>query len=270
MSTNNNTVAEVKKSNQATQEVKIFSNEKFGTIRTLGDANEPWFCLTDVCKALDLSNPSKVKASLREKDCKIVNLNNTITSSEGIIEAGNPNKNFVNESGLYQVIFQSRKKEAVEFRHWVTDEVLPMIRKTGMYLTEDTKDKLSNSNDEAIKELIAKYDEVKEELKTIQPAKQFYDNMVDTKGGMLIRDFAKALNIENGKIKVSDAYKWFRANKFTTKNNLPCELQRSKGHMTVRLGKDKYGRLTKTALITELGVKYYHALIVNNLNWIKE
>jgi hypothetical protein len=54
------------------------------------------------------------------------------------------------------------------------------------------------------------------------------------------------------------------------KNNLPYEIQRRKGLMTVRLGKDKYGRLTKTAVITEKGVKYYHDLIVNSLNWIKK
>lgn len=258
MNDKNNTVAEVNNSNQATQ---IFSNEKFGEIRTLGDANNPLFCLTDLCKALGVE-----RRDVKDRLDDDVAFSHSIADSLGRMQE----TTFVNEVGLYQVIFKSRKKEAKEFAKWVTSEVLPMIRKTGMYLTEDTKDKLNNSTDEAIKELIAKYDEVKEELKAIQPAKQFYNNMVDTNGGMLIRDFAKSLNIPNGENYILKVYKWFRDNKFTMKNNLPYELQRRKGLITVKLGKDKYGRLTKSALITELGVKYYHDLIVNNLNWIKK
>lgn len=259
MNDKNNTVAEVNNSNQATQ---IFSNEKFGQIRTMGDANEPWFCLTDVCKILDIINVTQAKEKLDDDLCSTY----PIADSLGRMQE----TTFVNEAGLYQVIFQSRKPEAKEFRRWVTSEVLPMIRKTGMYLTDDTKDKLNNSTDEAIKELIAKYDEVKEELKAIEPAKQFYDNMVNTNGDMLIRDFAKSLNIPNGENYILKVYKWFRDNNFTMENNLPYEMQRRKGLMTVKLGKDKYGRLTKSALITEKGVKYYHDLIVNNLNWIKK
>lgn len=253
MSTKNEIIAEVNNSNQAMQ---IFNNEKFGEIRTMGDANNPLFCLTDLCKALGLERRD-VKDRL---DDEVVSTH-PIADSLGRMQE----TTFVNEVGLYQVIFQSKKEEAKEFTKWVTSEVLPMIRKTGMYLTEDTKEKLNNSNDEAIKELIAKYDEVKEELKAIQPAKQFYNNMVDTNGDMLIRDFAKLFNIQGNELKVRDVYKWFRDNKFTMKNNLPYEMQRRKGLMTVKLGKDRYGRLTKTTLITEKGVKYYHDLIVANL-----
>lgn len=253
MSTKNTIIATANNSNQAMQ---IFSNEKFGEIRTLGDANNPLFCLTDLCKALGLE-----RRDVKDRLDKEVVSTHPIADSLGRMQK----TTFVNESGLYQVIFKSRKKEAKEFIKWVTSEVLPMIRKTEMYLTEDTKDKLNNSNDEAIKELIAKYDEVKEELKAIQPAKQFYNNMVDTNGDMLIRDFAKLFNIQGKKLKVRDVYKWFRDNKFTMKNNLPYEMQRRKGLMTVKLGKDRYGRLTKTTLITEKGVKYYHDLIVANL-----
>lgn len=245
----------------------------------MNDKNEPWFVLNEICKILGYANEAKTRERLDEDECKCLKYRGSVLNTEAL-EINNlrelwgandfSNKWLINESGLYSLIMGSRKPEAKEFKKWVTSEVLPMIRKTGMYLTDDTKDKLNNSTDEAIKELIAKYDEVKEELKAIQPAKQFYNNMVDTNGGMLIRDFAKSLNIPNGENYILKVYKWFRDNKFTMKNNLPYELQRRKGLMTVKLGKDKYGRLTKSALITELGVKYYHDLIVNNFNWIKK
>ena len=86
---------------------------------------EVWWVLTDICKVLELTNPRKVASTLDPDD---------VTSSYGVDSLGRKNKmNFVNESGLYQVIFQSRKPEAKAFKRWVTKEVLPSIRKTGKY-----------------------------------------------------------------------------------------------------------------------------------------
>lgn len=105
--------------------MKIFNNPEFGDIRTEVINGEPWFCLSDVCKALELEQVSRVKTRL--------NLNG-VTTSKVIDSMGrNQEATFVNEANLYKTIFQSRKESAERFTDWVTSEVLPSIRKTGSY-----------------------------------------------------------------------------------------------------------------------------------------
>lgn len=107
-------------------QVTIFNNPQFGEIRTAGTADNPLFCLADVCRVLDLQ-PSRVKDRLGDG----VISSNPIPDSLGRMQ----NTNFVNEDGLYDVILDSRKPEAKVFRKWVTSDVLPTIRKTGGYIT---------------------------------------------------------------------------------------------------------------------------------------
>ena len=109
-------------------ELKIFKNEEFGEVRTLQLNNEPMFCLTDICKALGLTQPSKVKERLNEKG---------VTSIPTLTKGGNQNLLYINESNLYKTIFQSRKESAERFTDWVISEVLPTIRKTGGYVNND-------------------------------------------------------------------------------------------------------------------------------------
>ena len=82
---------------------------------------EPWFVAADVCKALEIGNPSQVLVRL-EDDEKM----NTLISNEGN-QRGNPNMTVVNESGLYTLILSSRKPEAKVFKRWVTSETLPYV-----------------------------------------------------------------------------------------------------------------------------------------------
>jgi prophage antirepressor-like protein len=99
-------------------------------VQTLYFENEPWFVAADVCNILGLSNPTRALSNLDE-DQKL-NL--------PIVRAGQTREvNMVNESGVYQLIFKSRKPEAKAFRKWVTGEVLPAIRKKGFYGTAQTK-----------------------------------------------------------------------------------------------------------------------------------
>lgn len=105
-------------------ELQIFSNSEFGEIRTITKDNEPMFCLADVCKALELSNPSMIKSRLNEKG---------ISNIDTLTTGGKQKLLYVNESNLYKTIFQSRKESAERFTEWVTSEVLPSIRKTGSY-----------------------------------------------------------------------------------------------------------------------------------------
>ena len=105
-------------------DLQIFKNEEFGEIRTEVINGDPWFCLLDVCKALDLSQPSKVSERLNEKG---VNCIPTLTAG------GEQNLLYITEPNLYKAIFQSRKPEAEKFSDWITSSVIPSIRKTGSY-----------------------------------------------------------------------------------------------------------------------------------------
>ena len=114
-------------------EIQIFNNPNFGEIRTVINENgEPMFCAADVCKALGYTNPRKAVADhVGEDDVTkrdiIDNLGRTQTAS------------FVNESGLYSLIFGSKLDSAKAFKKWVTSEVLPTIRKTGSYTMSTPK-----------------------------------------------------------------------------------------------------------------------------------
>lgn len=117
------------------QTFKFENNE----IRTVLKNNEPWFCLKDVCNSLDLTNPSVV----------IDRLNGNGRTKYNLGRQGNTW--FINESNLYKVIFQSRKEEAERFTEWVTSEVLPTIRKHGIYATDNVIDQIINNPEFGIK-----------------------------------------------------------------------------------------------------------------------
>lgn len=106
-------------------ELQIFNSEEFGEIRTVTIDGEPWFCLADICRALELGNVSQVKTRLNQDGV----ITNEVIDSIGRKQVAN----FVNEPNMYRLIFQSRKESAERFTDWVTTEILPAIRKTGSY-----------------------------------------------------------------------------------------------------------------------------------------
>lgn len=123
------------------QGIQNFTNPLFGEIRTAGTADAPLFCLVDICRALELSNPSKVKTRLDPEDVQLVDLH-ALTLSEGAPDAsiGNSMGNFITEAGLYDVILRSDSPKARPFRKWVTSEVLPAIRRQGGYIATTPQD----------------------------------------------------------------------------------------------------------------------------------
>lgn len=114
-------------------ELYDFESEEFGNVRIVTVDNEPMFCLPDVCRALGLIQPSKVRERLNEKGVRKIP---TLTAG------GEQKLLYVNESNLYKTIFQSRKEAAERFTDWVTSEVLPAIRKTGSYHPMSTDEKI--------------------------------------------------------------------------------------------------------------------------------
>lgn len=111
-------------------DLQIFNSPEFGDIRAVELDGEPWFVGKDVATALGYSNPRDALARHVDEEDK-----NTVAFHDGT--SGNPNQTIINESGVYSLIFSSKLPGAKKFKHWVTSEVLPSIRKTGTYLTPE-------------------------------------------------------------------------------------------------------------------------------------
>ncbi|MBK0411521.1 BRO family protein [Acinetobacter pittii] len=107
----------------------IFNFNDHGVRIVLDDSKEPWFCLTDVYKSLDISRTSRL---FRELDAK------GVADCHILTNGGTQKLKFINEPNLYRIIFRSNKPQALSFQDWVFAEVLPSIRKTGSYVARQT------------------------------------------------------------------------------------------------------------------------------------
>lgn len=137
-------------------ELQIFNSEEFGDIRTVTIENEPWFVGKDVATALGYSNPQKaVRDHISEEDRGV---------NEMDTPSGRQNLAIINESGLYALIFGSKLESAKRFKHWVTSEVLPAIRKTGSYQKPMTTDQKIQLLAQGNVELTEKIDKVNDDL----------------------------------------------------------------------------------------------------------
>lgn len=115
-----------------TSELKVFENPTFGQVRTIEIDNEPWFVGKDVAEALGYAKPENAIAAHVEKEDK------TTTLIQGTGSNYKSKTVIINESGLYSLILSSKLPGAKEFKRWVTSEVIPSIRKTGGYMTQET------------------------------------------------------------------------------------------------------------------------------------
>lgn len=131
--------------------IQIFKNEQFGEVRIImNENNEPLFCLADVCKVVELTNPSSVKQRLDKEDVQVIDLHALNPDFEII---GNSMATFINETGFYEVLLFSSSNKVKPYRRWITHEVLPAIRKYGIYATDITIEKLLANPDFAIQAL---------------------------------------------------------------------------------------------------------------------
>ena len=146
-------------------ELQIFNSEEFGDVRTVIIENEPWFVGKDVATALGYAKPLNALSAHVEKDDS---LKQGITDSLGREQE----TIFINESGLYALIFGSKLESAKRFKHWVTSEVLPAIRKTGAYqkpMTTDQKIQLLAQGNVELTEKIEKVNDDLQEFKKDMP-----------------------------------------------------------------------------------------------------
>lgn len=161
-------------------DIQIFKNEQFGQVRVITKDGEPWLCLSDICKSLGLGNVTEVKKRLNSKG---------LSTIETLTNGGKQNLIYVDESNFYKVIFQSRKAEAEKFTEWVTSDVLPSIRKHGMYAT----DELINNPDL----LIAAATKIKEERQARLEAEKQRDKLIHQNKLYTTSEIAKELGLKS-------------------------------------------------------------------------
>lgn len=184
-------------------------------VRVVSRDGSPWFVAKDVCDVLGLTNSRKAVAALDEDERDILTSSNV---TAGYISAPNRGLNIISESGLYALIFQSRKAEAKAFRKWVTATVLPAVRKTGSYVSgEEHLDPTAPDYLDRLKDLMIEAQERKiaaqaAELKKAQPlAAAFERNMMMT-GGMGIQEYARSKGLGPNKFA-----KWLQVEGFISK-----------------------------------------------------
>lgn len=196
-------------------EIKIFESPQFGKIRTAGTSEEPLFCASDVCKALGYTNGRKAVADHADE--------------RDVTKRYTPMKNqfgavvqqlvtYVNESGLYALIFGSKLESAKEFKRWVTGEVLPSIRKHGAYMTNDVIERTLTDPDFLIKlatelknekqaRMLAehKVEEQTKQLTEQQPKVEMFDLAMSSKDLIDMQEVAKSIGFEYlGRNKIFD------------------------------------------------------------------
>lgn len=164
-------------------DIQVFNNEQFGDIRTAGTPQEPIFCAADICRALGYTNgPKAIKDHCDEGD---------ITKRYTPTSSGEQLMIFVTESGLYSLIFGSKLESAKQFKKWVTSDVLPTIRKHGMYATGETIESILNNPENAIVILQAMQKERKERIAAQQQVERLEQQAIEDKPKIIYADAVK-------------------------------------------------------------------------------
>lgn len=245
-------------------EIQIFSNPQFGEIRTLADdANEPLFCAKDVATALGYADTADAISRHCKSGKKVFH-----PHANGV---GGVNMVFITEKDVYRLIMRSNLPDAEKFQDWVCDEVLPTIRKHGVYATPQTIDNLLADPDNAIKVFQTLKEErqlrqiAEAKIKEDAPKVLFADAVVGSKSTCLIGELAKIISQNGYPIGQNRLFEWLRDNGYLGKHgerrNIPnrqyVEMGLFEIKKGVRSGNDGVLYETKTPKITVKGQQYF-------------
>jgi prophage antirepressor-like protein len=246
------------------KELMLFKSNEFGEIRVAEFNGEPIFNLSDLCRILEISNSSRVANEVLDDDLRI---------TYPIIDSLGRNQNaiFVNESGMYQVIFQSRKPEAKTFRKWITSDVLPSIRKNGGYLLSNENDTPETILARAVlvaNDTINKQKErlhlLEEESETNKPKVLFADSVSGSETSCLISELAKVLRQNGIDIGQNRLFEWLRDNEYLCKKgdsyNLPTQKSMDIGLFEIKktsIVKPNKTFIATTTKVTGKGIIYF-------------
>ncbi|MDO4454998.1 MAG: phage antirepressor [Eubacteriales bacterium] len=244
------------------EKIQVFQNAEFGEIRTVIINNEPWFVGKDVAEILGYSNPQKALRDHVDEEDKTVNESFTVNGTKGVL---------INESGLYSLILSSKMPNAKKFKHWVTAEVLPAIRRHGAYMTEDTLEKALTSPDFLI-QLATKLKEEQEKNKALtednarmKPKEIFADAVAASNTSILIGELAKLLSQNGYATGQNRLFTILRDRgyliKSGTSKNMPTQSSMERGLFeikeTIIHNLDGSIRISKTPKVTGKGQQYF-------------
>lgn len=241
-------------------DVKIFENPKFGQVRTTVIDGEPWFVAADVCRALDLGNPTRALDRLDNDE-------RTLISIKGASN-GKP-VNGVNEPGLYSLVLGSRKPEAKAFKRWITHDVIPAIRKTGGYHIPQSPEEQMAQGILAAQKLLAERDATiakqNEQIAVLTPKGIFADAVTASKTSILVGGLAKLIKQQGIDIGQKRLFAWMRENGFLiksgTEKNMPTQRAMDMKLFEVKEGSFVDGngvnRITRTTKVTGKGQVYF-------------
>ena len=243
-------------------EIQIFNNPDFGEVRTLEENGAVLFCGSDVAKALGYSRPNDAIA----QHCRA-----TVKRSTPI--SGKMQEiNFIPESDLYRLAFSSKLPTAEKFTDWVTEEILPTIRKHGAYMTPDTLDRMISSPEFGIKLLTALQAEREQRVKLENkvtadaPKVLFADAVSASHASILVGELAKLLRQNGKEIGQNRLFRWLRENGYLIKRtgsdfNMPTQRSMELGLFSIKetaiTHADGTVTVSKTVKVTGKGQQYF-------------
>lgn len=241
-------------------ELQVFKNQEFGSVRTLVINSEPWFVGKDVAEALGYKNTKDALAKHVDSEDK------EILKSQNATLENIPNRGVtvVNESGLYSLVLSSKLPSAKKFKRWVTSEVLPALRKTGQYQVKELsgQELMAKALIEAQSVLAAK-DKVIEEMK---PKVVFADAVATSHTSILVGELAKILKQNGIDMGQKRLFAWLREKGYLIKRqgtdyNMPTQKAMELGLFEIKEGSYVNGSgvniTTKTPKVTGKGQQYF-------------
>ena len=186
---------------QSRQMMEVFENQEFGSIRLLQEAGKTFFCASDVAKALGYVNPYAAvkrhcRGPLTKREGVVQKVNQYGDAGEQVVEIS-----FITEGDVYRLIVHSKLPSAERFERWVFDEVLPSIRKHGVYMSDSILDQVIQ-HPEVIytlaQELVAEREQlegIRKQLDAAQPKADYFDTFVNSEDCTCIRNFCKEIGI---------------------------------------------------------------------------
>ena len=250
-------------------ELQVFNNNEFGQLRTINIDGKDYFVGKDIALALGYAIPSKAINT----HCK------GVSKMEVPTNGGIQQMLMITEGDIYRLITHSKLPNAEKFEEWVFDEVLPSIRKHGMYATENTIDNILNDPDFGIrlltelKEEKAKRKAVEEENKNNKPKVIFADAVATSQTSILVGELAKILKQNDIEIGEKRLFKWLRDNGYLIKRNgsdynMPTQKSVDLGVIEIKErainNPDGSVRVTKTPKVTGKGQQYFINKFLNN------
>ncbi len=249
--------------------VKIFENAEFGSIRVTELNGEAWFVGKDVADVLGYERGTKAVVDHIDEDDRLM-IDGTTQSQFGI-ELGQRGGWLINESGLYSLVLSSKLPTAKKFKRWVTSEVLPSIRKHGAYMTPEKLEEALLDPDTLIrlatdlKQEREKRIEAQAKIETDKPKVLFADAVCASQSSILVGDLAKLLKQNGVNMGQNRLFAYLRDNGYLMKQgsskNMPTQKSMELGLFEVKessiTNPDGSIRITKTTKVTGKGQVYF-------------